>query len=78
MAAATEIVFIKVRDGIDLNDASSAGAQTFAKATTTLSEQKGFKRCYWVSTSIPPSLLPPPPPAQPNLYPPDMANHQSS
>jgi hypothetical protein len=48
MTEATEIVFLTLKSGSDLDTPSSPAAQTFKKAATTMSQQQGFLRSFWV------------------------------
>jgi hypothetical protein len=48
MTEATEIVFLTLKADSNLDSPGSTAAQTFKKAATTVSQQKGFLRSFWV------------------------------
>lgn len=49
MVEATEIVFLLLKEGQNPEDTGSQAAQTLKTASTTLSQQPGFVRSFWVS-----------------------------
>ena len=52
MPLATEIVFLQVKDGIDLEETESAAASQWKKSATTVSQQPGYVRQYWVCSHV--------------------------
>ena len=48
MPEATEIVYLVLREGFNPEEAGSPAAQKLKKCATTLGQQKGFIRSYWV------------------------------
>jgi hypothetical protein len=48
MPIATEIVFLQLKEGLNLEEAGSPGALQWKKCANVLSSQPGFVRLYWV------------------------------
>jgi hypothetical protein len=51
MPEATEIVFLRLKEGLNPEEADSSAAQQWKKCAATISQQKGCLRLYWVRIS---------------------------
>lgn len=51
MPTATEVVFLQLKDGINIEDTSSTAADLWKKCVQVIAAQPGFEGMYWVSVN---------------------------